>query len=127
MKVRKSRLEVPADSFAGASSLMMVGESLRRGIRQIKFHAFACVPGPEIFGVDTSVPDRPEHWPLYPGDLIRLDMRPDLGALNLLIAPFMPTMDAWFNPAENWDYVGGEFNRYFRGPHVLTVQVPPAK
>ena len=25
MKVRKSRLEVPADSFAGASSLMMVG------------------------------------------------------------------------------------------------------
>jgi hypothetical protein len=127
MKVRKSRLEVPADSFAGASSLMMVGESLRRGIRQIKFHAFACVPGPEIFGVDTSVPDRPERWPLYSGDLIRLDMRPDLGALNLLLAPFMPTMDAWFNPAENWDYVGGEFDRYFRGPHVLTVQVPPAK
>jgi hypothetical protein len=54
-------------------------------------------------------------------------MRPDLGALNLLIAPFMPTMDAWFNPAENWNYVGGEFDRYFRGPHVLTVQVPPAK
>jgi hypothetical protein len=73
------------------------------------------------------VPVRPEHWPLYAGDLIRLDMRPDLGALNLLIAPFMPTMDAWFNPAENWDYVGGEFDRYFRGPHVLTVQVPPAK
>jgi hypothetical protein len=127
MKVRKSRLEVPADSFAGASSLMMVGESLRRGIRQIKFHAFACVPGPEIFGVDTSAPARPEHWPLYPGDLIRLDMRPDLGALNLLIAPFMPMMDAWFNPADDWNYVGGEFDRYFRGPHVLTVQVLPAK
>ena len=125
-KVRKSRLEVPADSFAGASSLMMVAASLRRGIRQIRFHAFACVPGPELFSVDASIPDRSERWPLYPGDLVRLDMRPDLGALNLLIAPFMPTMDAWFDPADNWNYVGGEFDRYFRGPHVLTVQVPPA-
>ena len=64
---------------------------------------------------------------LYPGDLFRLDMRPDLGALNLLIAPFLPTMDAWFNPNDNWNYVGGEFDRYFRGPHVMTVRMPPAE
>jgi hypothetical protein len=51
----------------------------------------------------------------------------DLGALNLLIAPFLPTMDAWFSPADNWNYVGGEFDRYFRGPHVLTVRVSPPK
>ena len=126
MKVRKSQLEVPADSFAGASELMMVVASLRRGIRVVKFHGFACVPGPEIFSVETSLPDRPQHWSLYPGDLVRLDMRPGLGALNLLLAPFMPTMDAWFNPNDHWDYVGGEFDRYFRGPHVLTVRVPPA-
>ncbi len=125
-KVRKSKLEVPADSFAGASKLMMVAASLRQGIREVKFHAFACVPGPEIFSVETSLPDRPEHWPLYPGDLVRLDMRPDLGALNMLLAPFMPTMDAWFNPNDNWNYVGGEFDRYFRGPHVLTLRVSPA-
>jgi len=24
----------------------------------------------------------------------------------------------------NWNYVGGEFDRYFRGPHVLTVRIP---
>ncbi len=125
-KVRKSQLEVPADSFAGASELMMVVASLRQGIRKVKVHAFACVPGPEIFSVETSLPDRSEHWPLYPGDLVRLDMRPDLGTLNLLLAPFMPTMDAWFNPNDNWNYVGGEFDRYFRGPHVLTVRVSPA-
>jgi hypothetical protein len=125
-KVRKSQLEVPSDSFAGGSELMMVVASLRHGIREIKFHAFACVPGPEIFSVETSLPDQAEHWPLYPGDLVRLDMRPDLGALNLLIAPFMPTMDAWFNPRDNWNYVGGEFDRYFRGPHVLTLRVSPA-
>lgn len=123
---RRSQLEVPADSFAGASELMMVVASLRRGIREIKFHAFACVPGPRIFAVEASLPDRSEHWPFYPGDLIRLDMRPDLGALNFILAPFMPTMDAWFDPGENWNYVGGEFDRYFRGPHVLTVRVPAA-
>jgi hypothetical protein len=53
-------------------------------------------------------------------------MRPDLGPLTFLLAPFMPTMDAWFNPNDHWNYVGGEFDRYFRGPHVLTVRVSPA-
>jgi hypothetical protein len=127
MKMRKSQLDVPADSFAGASGLMMMVAKLRHGNREIGFHAFACAPGPEIFSVKASLPNRSEHWLLYPGDLFRLDMRPDLAsALNLLIAPFLPTMDAWFNPHDNWNYVGGEFDRYFRGPHVLTVRVPPA-
>ncbi len=125
MKVRTSRLDVPADSFAGASGLIMMVTNLRHGTREIRFHAFACAPGPEIFSVKASLPVRPERWPFYAGDLFRLDMRPDLGALNLLIAPFLPTMDAWFSPADNWNYVGGEFDRYFRGPHVLTVRVRP--
>jgi hypothetical protein len=126
LTMRKSQLDVPADSFAGASGLMMMVAKLRHGNREIGFHVFACAPGPEIFSVKASLPDRSERWLLYPGDLFRLDMRPDLGALNLLIAPFLPTMDAWFNPHDNWNYVGGEFDRYFRGPHVLTVRVPPA-
>jgi len=125
IKMRKSRLEVPADSFAGASELMMVVGDLRRRTHEVRFHAFACVPGPELFSVEASVPNRSQHWLLYPGDLVRLDMRPDLGVLNLLLAPFMPTMDAWFNPDDGWSYVGGEFDRYFRGPHVLTVRVSP--
>jgi len=127
VKVRKSLLDVPADSFAGASGLMMMVGSLRHGNREISLHAFACAPGPELFAVKASLPERSERWPLYRGDLFRLDMRPDLGALNLLIAPFLPTMDAWFNPNDNWNYVGGEFDRYFRGPHVLTVRMPPAE
>jgi hypothetical protein len=126
VSVRKSQREVPADSYAGASGLMMMVGSLRHGNREIRFHAFACAPGPEIFSIAASLPARSERWSFYSGDLFRLDMRPDLGALNLLIAPFLPTMDAWFSPADNWNYVGGEFDRYFRGPHVLTVRVPPA-
>jgi hypothetical protein len=122
INTRTSQLEVPADSFAGASELMIVIGSLRQGIREIRFHAFACVPGPRIFSVETSLSDRSEHWLLYPGNLVRLDMQPDLGPLNFLLAPFMPKMDAWFNPSDNWNYVGGEFDRYFRGPHVVTVR-----
>lgn len=125
-KVRKSQLDVPADSFAGASELMIVVANLRHGVHEITFHAFACVPWPELFTVEASLPNRSEHWPLYPGSLIRLDMRPDLGALNFILAPFMPAMDAWFDPNDNWNYVGGEFDRYFRGPHVLTVRVSPS-
>jgi hypothetical protein len=124
-KVLTSQLDVPADSFAGASGLMMMATNLRHGSREIRFHAFACAPGPEIFSVKASLPAQSERWPFYSGDLFRIDMRPDLGALNFLIAPFLPTMDAWFSPADNWNYVGGEFDRYFRGPHVLTVRVPP--
>jgi hypothetical protein len=124
-KVRRSKLDVPADSFAGASGLMTIVGWLRQGSREIRFHEFACAPGPAIFSVEASLPASSEHWPLYPGSLARLDMRPDLGALNFLIAPFLPRIDAWFNPSDDWNYVGGEFDRYFRGPHVLTVRVAP--
>jgi hypothetical protein len=126
MKVRKSRIDLPADTFSGGSQLLTVIENLQKGRDQIEFHAFACVPGPRVFKVDAPVPKQTEHWPLYPGNLIRLNLRPDLGAgLNMLISPFLPKTDAWFDPGDNWKYVGGEFNRYFGGPHVFQVLVPP--
>jgi hypothetical protein len=124
-KTRTSKLNVPPDAYAGVSGLMTIVGALRQGMREIRFHEFACAPGPAIFSVEAFVPDRSERWPLYRGDLVRLDLRPDLGALSMLIAPFMPRIDAWFNPGDDWNYVGGEFDRYFRGPHVLTVRVAP--
>ena len=126
MKVRTSELDIPADTFGGGSQLLIVMAKLRERSRKIDFHAFACVPGPRVFHVDALVPRRVEHWPFYPGDLVRVDLRPDLGAgLNLVIAPFLPKTEAWFDPQDNWEYVGGEFNRYFGGPHVFQVLVPP--
>src|SRR5258708_19362613 len=113
-KVRKSQLEVPADSFAGASELMMIVGSLQHGIREIRFHAFACVPGPQIFSVEASLPNRSERWLLYPGDLARLDMRPDLVPFNLLLAPFMPNMATSFNPTHNFNYLTHAFHPSFR-------------
>jgi len=126
MKVRTSEFDFPADTFGGGSQLLFLMAKLRGGPRKIDFHGFACIPGPRVFHVATLVPGRTERWPFYPGDLIRLDLRPDLGAgLNLVIAPFLPKTEAWFDPQDNWKYVGGEFNRYFGGPHVFQVLVAP--
>jgi len=126
MKVRKSQIDLPADTFSGGSQLLTVIENLQKGRDRIEFHAFACVPGPRVFKVNAPVPRQTERWPLYPGNLIRLNLRPDLGTgLNLIISPFLPKTEAWFDPRDNWKYVGGEFNRYFGGPHVFQVLVPP--
>jgi hypothetical protein len=128
MTVRRTQREFPADTFAGGSQLLMLMAKLRGGRRNIDFHAFACVSGPRVFPVTASVPEGTERWSLYPGALVRLDLRPDLGyGLDLVIGPFLPKTQAWFDPHDNWQYVGGEFNRYFRGPHVFQVIVSPSK
>ena len=119
--VHSTRLDVPVDTLAGSAELMMLERALRQGRRDISFHAFACVSYPRIFAVEVQVPNERERWPHYPGDLARLDMRPDLGAIGIWITPILPRLDAWFDP-ENWSYVGGEFDRYFRGPHVIAVR-----
>jgi hypothetical protein len=126
MRLRSSQLDFSADMFCGATQLLIVTTNLRAGSRNINFHALACIPGPRVFHVVASVPEHTERWSNYPGDLIRLDLRPDLGAgINLIISPFLPKIDAWFDPHDNWRYVGGEFNRYFGGPHVYQVLVQP--
>jgi hypothetical protein len=128
MQTRTAAFDLPTDTFGGGSQLLIVMASLRQGSHKIDFHAFACVPGPWVFEVNAMVPARAARWPLYPGDLIRLDLRPNLGVgLNLVIAPFLPKTAAWFDPHDNWKYVGGEFNRYFGGPHVFQVLFTPPR
>ena len=89
MRLRSSQLDFSADMFCGATQLLIVTTNLRAGSRNINFHALACIPGPRVFHVVASVPEHTERWSNYPGDLIRLDLRPDLGAgINLIISPF---------------------------------------
>ncbi len=49
--------------------------------------------------------------------------RPRRRSLTKLLCT--PPTEAWFDPSDNWKYVGGEFNRYFRGPHVFQVLMGP--
>ena len=34
---------------------------------------------------------------MYPGKLLKLELEPDFGWLDILIAPFLPKIYAWFD------------------------------
>jgi len=122
--VRESKLVVPPDIYAGATQLMLIIGRLRQGFRSIEFHAFNCAPGPQVFAIHASL-SRSRKLPMFSADFARLEIAPDLGWLNYLAAPFTPKMFAWFDRNNNWDYVGAEFDRFYKGPHILVVRVPP--
>ena len=56
-----------------------------------------------------------------------MDIKPDLGWLGTVIAPFLPELRAWFDPSDNWTLAGGEFSRYYRGPRIMLVREIPAE
>jgi hypothetical protein len=124
-QVYQATLDVPPDTYAGATQLMLIVARLRQGEHEtIKFHSFNCAPGPKILLISVSVPPQLEEWPMYPGKLVKLELQPDFGWLNILIAPFLPKLYFWFDPNNNWNYVGGLYDRYYKGPHILTVRDP---
>ena len=122
-RVYRATLEVPSDTYAGATQLMLIVSRLRRGVRQtVSFHSFNCVPAPKIFLISVTIPSQREEWPMYPGRLIKLEIQPNFGWLNALIAPFLPKLSFWFDPQDDWNYVGGTYDRYYKGPHILSVR-----
>ena len=122
-QVRQSTLTVPADTYAGATQLMLVVVRLRQGQRErIKLHSFNCLPGPKIIPIEASVAAKQERCAIYPGELARIEIEPDLGWLGILVAPFIPKMEVWFDPADKWNYVGAMFDRFYKGEHILMVR-----
>jgi hypothetical protein len=120
--VHSSKLTVPPDTYAGATQLALLVGRLRQGSRDITFHSFNCLPGPKIVAVKASAPTATVTWQQYPGDLVKLEMIPDFGWLNALIAPFVPHVYAWFDPGARFNYVGGHFDRFYKGRRVLMVR-----
>ena len=62
------------------------------------------------------------RWEHYDGDAVEVEVRPKLGWWDILIAPFVPKIRAWFDPADGFSYLGGEIQRYYRGPEVELVR-----
>ncbi len=52
-------------------------------------------------------------------------MRPDFGWINVIIAPFVPKLHAWFDPAKEWAFVGDEAARYYQGTKIMLVKAQP--
>jgi hypothetical protein len=120
--VRESILKIPPDTYAGATQLMLVVGRLREGAASITFHSFNCIPDPKIIAIKATPLSAPVEWPMYPGKLVKMEIKPDLGWLNVLIAPFIPKIYGWFDPADAFNYVGGQFDRYYKGRHILMVR-----
>lgn len=121
--IRDSILKsIPADTYAGATQLMLLVGRLRLGAPDITFHSFNCIPDPRIVAIKATRLDESATWSKYPGNLIKLEMKPDLGWLNLLVAPFIPKLYGWFDSSDGFNYAGGEFDRYYKGRHVLMVR-----
>ncbi len=121
--IRETILTVPSDTYAGATQLMLLVGRLREGAADITFHSFNCIPDPKIIAIKATPMTGPVEWPKYPGRLVKMEMKPDLGWLNVLVAPFIPKIYGWFDPANAFNYVGGQFDRYYKGRHVLMVRM----
>ena len=117
--VIKKTLSFPPDSYAGAAVMLPLQKSLRTGSDgPIVLHDFACMPDPRIVKVEAYA-QTPAPWSFYPGKLVRTNIKPDLGWLGYVIAPFLPEMHAWFSPSDNFHFVGAEFARFYKGPQVI--------
>lgn len=122
---RRATLDLPEDTYAGASVLIPLEAGLRQGLDHITLHAFNCVPAPKVIDVEARLANARTRWALYPGELVRVVVRPDFGWLNLLVAPFVPKIYAWFDPGSDWTYVGGQLQRFYRGPTIVLVKRLP--
>jgi hypothetical protein len=115
-------LEFTSDSFGGSAVVLPLQQALAQGSNEpLKLHAFNCIPGPRLIAVKARA-SQPSHWSHYPGQSVELDIEPDLGFLNAVIAPLLPKLRAWVDPSRNWQLVGAQFSRYFRGPQIILVR-----
>jgi hypothetical protein len=114
--------DFPSDTFAGASLLIPIVYRLRAdSSRPIYLHAFSCVPDPRVLRVEAK-PGESAKWPLHQGEALAVDVRPSFGWWDLLLEPLLPKLQAWFDPADRFSYLGGTIQRYYRGPWVELVR-----
>jgi hypothetical protein len=122
--VRSTVLEFPTDTFAGAAIVIPLKGNLLRGEKNgIILYDFNCIPGPKILKVKTY-PQPPSEWAHFPGEVVRVDVKPDFGWLSFVTALMVPAIHAYFSPSDHWRFVGGKFTRFYKGPEIILALVP---
>jgi len=120
-------LEFTPNSYGGSAVVLPLEQYLAQGFTQpIKLQAFNCIPKPRLIAVEAEVRG-PSRWSHYPAQTVEVDIKPDLGWLGAVAAPFLPRLRAWFDPSDDWAFAGGEFSRYFRGPRIILVREIPVQ
>ena len=123
LDLKTEQLSLPEDTYAGASVLIPIQEFIGHDSRRdaLKLHVFNCAPTPKIVAVDIK-PETPQAWREYPGELEKVDVRPNFGFWTVMITPFVPKLAAWFDPSQNMLLVGAQLERYYRGPKIILVR-----
>ncbi|HVA76481.1 MAG TPA: hypothetical protein VNF27_01230 [Candidatus Binataceae bacterium] len=119
-----AQLTPPADTWAGASVMIPIQDFLRRGgAGTLDTHVFNCAPSPKIFAVKVTISQVQAQSPLGRPDVVEVDVKPDFGWLNLLLAPFVPHLNAWFDPHRGWEFVGAALARFYKGTDIMLARV----
>jgi hypothetical protein len=119
--VHSADFEFGTDTYAGAPVVVPLRYALMSSAgKDAEFHYFTCVPGPRVVSVLGSA-NPPAKWPFGSTLVVKVDLQPDFGWINAIIAPFLPSVAAWFEPARQWKLAGVESARYFEGPKILMV------
>jgi hypothetical protein len=120
-QVSSEKFKFPSDTWAGDAVMLPLRRFVNAGGKgSTSFFAFNCIPGPKLLKV-TVTARPPAPWNYYPGNLVQVDVKPDFGWINVVIAPFLPEIRAWFNPGDNSFFVGCETARYYKGLKYLMV------
>jgi len=121
---QSATLSIPDDTWAGASIVIPIQDLLRaRGKGQARsIHDFNCTPGPKIFAISVKVDPASAVWAAYGAEALRVEVRPDFGWLNAIVAPWVPKLHAWFDPNDGFAFVGDEATRYYKGPQIMLVK-----
>jgi hypothetical protein len=113
----------PADTWAGASVLIPIQQFLEQGDGgTLNMHVFNCTSQPGVFAVSVSIAPRAAQLPLAASDVVQVNVKPHFGWYDLFLAPFVPKLNAWFDPRSGWAFEGVMIGRFYKGPQVLIVR-----
>lgn len=116
-------LQFPEDTWAGASVVIPIQHFLRASDKVLpSLHVFNCAPDPKIFAISMQTDPGAAVWTPYGGQALGVEVRPDFGWLNVIIAAFVPKLHAWFDPGNGWAFIGDEAARYYQGTKIMLVK-----
>ncbi|HVN29019.1 MAG TPA: hypothetical protein VMT64_11060 [Candidatus Binataceae bacterium] len=120
--------QFPDDTYAGASVLLPIQQmASRRESETLNLHVFNCAPGPKVIAVEVAQESAAHSWSEYPGELEKIDVKPDFGFWTMVIERFIPKLAVWFDPAQGTLLVGARLQRYYRGPKIIMVRKKEAE
>jgi len=124
LEIASEQLKILDHTYAGASVLLPIQQLVSRGDHSgiLELHVFNCAPTPKLIAVDVKPAARAQAWADYPGELERIDIKPNLGFWTVVVQPFIPKLAAWFDPSQNTLLVGAQLQRSYRGTKIILVR-----